>query len=72
MLMTNGHQPDQCSICGFYLTSTETYGGNRCLDPGHWQAAGILAPTDFYQMAQIAARAQGKINQRFDHQRKSS
>lgn len=50
-------QPNCCPICGSYLTTTAAYAGNRCTDPGHWQASGLLAPRDFYTMAQLAALA---------------
>lgn len=56
--------PARCTICGYYLTTFEQYAGNRCVDPGHWQAAGALTPSDFYPMARIAAWANSERNQR--------
>lgn len=50
-------QPNCCTICGGYQTTTGAYTGNRCTDPGHWQAAGLLTSRDFYSLAQIAALA---------------
>lgn len=57
MLMTNIliQQPDSCAICGHYLTISDKYLGQRCLDPGHWQATGLLDPTDSYLLARLAA-----------------
>lgn len=48
------HDPQQCIICGYYLTTHPDYADRRCLDPAHWQAAG-LAPRDFYSLALIMA-----------------
>lgn len=64
MLMTDVNEPEGCPICGGYLTTIEKYAGFRCFDPGHWQAAGRLASTDFYPMARIAAQASVELNQR--------
>lgn len=50
-------QPAICAICGNYLTIGEEFAGYRCLDPAHWQAAGLLTASDFYPMARLAARA---------------
>ena len=47
--------PDRCVFCGYYLTIEEQYAGQRCIDPAHWQAAGRLAPRDFYAMALLVA-----------------
>jgi hypothetical protein len=57
---TNHGEPGICLICGHYLTTIDVYTGHRCLDPGHWQAAGLLAPNDFYPMARLAAQAQAE------------
>ena len=46
--------PQRCTICGCYLTTIEKYANERCLDPGHWQAAG-LASSDFYSLARLLA-----------------
>jgi hypothetical protein len=54
------NRPKRCTICGCYLTLNEEYVGARCLDPGHWQAAGLLTPPDFYTMARIMAAGQAK------------
>jgi len=58
-MTTNNHQPGRCTICGCYLTTVQDYAGDRCLDPAHWQAAG-LAPRDFYAMARIMATGQAQ------------
>jgi hypothetical protein len=64
-------KPNQCTICGYYLTTGEEYAGHRCLDPGHWQAAGLLSPNDFYPMAIITARASIEFNLRLANQHRS-
>jgi hypothetical protein len=51
----------RCMICGGYLTTDEEYIGYRCVDPGHWQAAGLLAPRDFYAMARLVAGARAEL-----------
>ncbi len=66
MLRINVAKPDCCPICGYYLTIIEKYAGSRCLDPAHWQAAGLLSPTDFYPMACIAAQANAEQNRRLE------
>jgi len=38
--------------------------GQRCVDPAHWQAAGVLAPRDYYPMAKIVSAASVELNQR--------
>lgn len=53
-----------CLICGHYLTTQDQYAGNRCTDPGHWQAAGLLAPRDFYLMARMVAGLPAEIVRR--------
>jgi hypothetical protein len=63
-LMAKIHRPKRCAICGYYLTTGEKYAGRRCLDPGHWQAAGVLAPADFYPMARLTAQVRAELNQR--------
>jgi hypothetical protein len=68
MSKINSHKPMQCAICGRYLTTIDKYTGNRCFDPSHWQAAGLLASSDFYPMARLAAQANAELNLRFDHQ----
>jgi len=57
MVLAETHQPAQCTICGYYLTIGEEFAGYRCLDPAHWQAAGLLTASDFYPMARLAAQA---------------
>ena len=52
-------KPERCAICGCYVTLNEEYAGSRCLDPGHWQAAGVFTFPDFYTMARIMAAASG-------------
>jgi hypothetical protein len=64
--MVNINKPGHCSICGYYLTTDEQYTDFRCLDPSHWLAAGLLAPTDFYPMARITAQASAEMNQLSD------
>ena len=56
-----------CLICGHYLTTDEQYTGNRCVDPGHWLAAGLLAPRDFYLMARMVAGARAELARRPDN-----
>jgi hypothetical protein len=46
-----------CPICGNILTLDSQLFDESCIDPSHWQAAGLLSPRDYYPMAQIAARA---------------
>jgi hypothetical protein len=58
-------QPGNCPICGQYLTTSKKYAGQRCLNPGHWQAVGLLVPTDYYAMARIVAQAQAESNRHF-------
>jgi hypothetical protein len=72
MINSNNQKPGCCAICGYFLTASESYAGHRCLNPGHWQAAGLLAPSDFYRMAQIAAKLNAELNHRFDHQNGSN
>jgi hypothetical protein len=54
MTMDIADKPERCSICGCFLTTVDAYNGSRCLDPAHWQAAG-LNPLNFYAMARIMA-----------------
>ena len=54
MTMGIADKPERCSICGCFLTTVAAYNGSRCLDPAHWQAAG-LNPSNFYAMARIMA-----------------
>lgn len=69
MLTVKLNQLTCCAICGHYLTTSEKYAGQRCLDPGHWQATGKLASTDFYSMARLAAQARRELNRRFEAKR---
>ena len=62
MSIIHSREPGRCTICDYYLTTVEEFAGQRCLDPAHWQAAGVLASSDFYPMARIAARAHAVIN----------
>ena len=57
-------KPNNCTFCGYYLTTLDEYAGSRCVDPAHWQAAGMLAAHDFYPMARIAAGAHAELDQR--------
>ena len=54
MTISRIRTPERCVICGCYLTTMAEYADNRCLDPGHWQAAG-LASSDFYSLARLLA-----------------
>ena len=40
------------------------FAGSRCVDPGHWQAAGVLNPRDYYPMARIASDANAEQSRR--------
>ena len=48
-------EPITCSICGLFFTLSVQFAGERCIDPGHWQAAGIITVKDYYIMAKIKA-----------------
>lgn len=50
-------KPLRCSICGLYLTTHPYFYGRRCLEPGHWLAAGLLQADDYYPLGQLAAQA---------------
>lgn len=63
-MTTDISQPDCCTICGYFLTTKDEYAGARCVDPAHWQAAGVLTANDFYPMARIAAGATPEFDQR--------
>jgi len=60
-------RPSCCTMCGYYLTTDEKYTGLRCVDPGHWQAAGLLRPRDFYAMARLVAGARTELARRPDY-----
>ena len=62
--MINTRRPRRCLICGHYLTLKEKSVGNRCVEPGHWQAAGRLAPRDFYLMARMVAEIRTELEWR--------
>lgn len=64
LITTDIQQPNSCAICGNFLTTSEKYAGQRCLDPGHWQATGLLNPTDFYLLSRIAARMGTELERR--------
>ena len=66
MLTITTNKPTYCAICGYYLTSNERYVGQRCLDPGHWQAAGKLASTDYYVMARLTALSHSEPDHRLE------
>ncbi|MBN1218385.1 MAG: hypothetical protein JXM69_05625 [Anaerolineae bacterium] len=66
MIATN--KPDRCPICGYYLTTLAEFAGSRCVDPGHWQAAGALSPRDYFPMAQIASQASVEYHHRVTNQ----
>jgi hypothetical protein len=65
--MNMPERPNRCSLCGYYLTADEKYAGMRCVDPGHWQAAGLLRPRDFYAMARLVAGARAELARRPDY-----
>jgi hypothetical protein len=56
--------PDRCPICGYYLTMAVEFSGCRCVDPAHWQAAGVLTSRDYYPMAKIMSWANRELKQR--------
>ena len=62
--MSISNEPNRCVICSYYLTIAQEYVGHRCVDPGHWQAAGLLTSNDFYSMACLAASAFTELNYR--------
>jgi hypothetical protein len=62
--MITVRQPRSCKICGYYLTTKAQYTGYRCVNPDHWQAAGLFAPRDFYSMARMAAGARAELARR--------
>lgn len=66
--MTTDDTPERCPICGYFLTTAAEFTGRRCVDPGHWQAAGVLSPRDYYPMAQIASQADVERHQRSTNQ----
>ena len=66
-MMTVKDKPDPCPICGYYLTTAPQFAGCRCIDPAHWQAAGVLSSRDYYPMAKIASGAHSELNRRPDN-----
>ncbi|MCG3209915.1 MAG: hypothetical protein FOGNACKC_03542 [Anaerolineae bacterium] len=50
-------KPPVCPICGLYFTTHPHFFGRRCLEPKHWLAAGLLHPTDYYQLGQLVIQA---------------
>lgn len=57
-------EPAACRICGYWHTLSVQYRGNRCVDPGHWQAAGLISFKDYYSLAKIAAEARKELPHR--------
>ncbi|MBI1877010.1 MAG: hypothetical protein HYR94_02020 [Chloroflexi bacterium] len=57
-------RPSCCIICGYYLSTDEKYIGSRCVEPGHWQAAGLLGPRDSYAMARLVVSARIELARR--------
>jgi len=55
--MTVESESDYCPICEGILSLDTNIVAGRCNEPSHWQAAGLLSASDYYAMAQIAARA---------------
>ena len=60
--MTVNTQSRRCPICSGMFTSESRSIDDRCQNPAHWQAAGMLASTDYYQMARITAGAEIKFS----------
>lgn len=57
-------EPAPCRICGYLHTLSAQYAGNRCVDPGHWQAAGLISFKDYYSLAKVAAEARKELHHR--------
>lgn len=57
-------EPATCRICGYWHTLSAQYLGNRCVDPGHWQAAGLISFKDYYSLAKVAAEARKELPHR--------
>jgi hypothetical protein len=70
--MTKPKEPDCCPICGYYLTTAIQFNGHRCTDPSHWLAAGQVAPTDYYRLAEVFARDSVELNERLHKSHHSS
>ena len=62
--MCPSEKPECCPICGNYLTIALQFNGHRCADPSHWLAAGYVASTDYYRLAEVFARDSVELNQR--------
>ncbi|MCB0175881.1 MAG: hypothetical protein KDJ97_35595 [Anaerolineae bacterium] len=62
-------EPVTCRICGYLHTLSAQYAGNRCVDPGHWQAAGLISFKDYYSLAKVMAEAKNELNYRSKHPR---
>ncbi|MCB0168459.1 MAG: hypothetical protein KDI79_29795 [Anaerolineae bacterium] len=60
-------EPISCRICGYLHTLSVQYAGHRCVDPGHWQAAGLISFKDYYSLAKIAAEARKELHHRQTH-----
>ena len=67
MLKVNILKPASCAICGNYLTASGEY-AQRCLEPGHWLAAGKIAPADFYSISRLAAQIRVELPQQIGAQ----
>ena len=48
--------PQSCPFCGLNLTVDTHSVRRQCVDPAHWQGAGLLSSHDYYAMAKLAAR----------------
>ena len=70
--MCLSQKPESCPICGNYLTTAREFNGLRCADPSHWLAAGHLAPTDYYRLAEVFAQDSVELNQRLHQSQPSS
>lgn len=60
-------EPAPCRICGYLHTLSAQYAGHRCVDPGHWQAAGLISFKDYYSLAKIAAETRKELHHRQNH-----
>jgi hypothetical protein len=56
-MMDTNSLPRRCPICQQLLSLESCFGEQRCTDPDHWLAAGLLAANDYYLMAQLMACA---------------
>jgi len=55
--MDTDNLPQRCPICHRLFSLKRCFCGQRCTEPDHWLAAGLLAAGDYYLMAQLVACA---------------